>query len=68
MGTEGWKNNGGGIVVLAMGKTKEHITTKKPLATLTCYFFPSLMLGKALKGCKLINLIGSTTNLTHSNF
>lgn len=56
MGTEGWKNNSV-IVVLATGKTKGHITIKKLPATLTCCFCPSLILGKVLKGCKLINLI-----------
>lgn len=53
MGTKGWKNDGG-IVVLAMGKTKGHTPIKKLLATLTCCFS---ILRKVLKGCKLINLI-----------
>lgn len=48
MGTEGWKNNGG-IVVLAMGKTKGHITIKKLLTTLECCFSPVLYWRKSSK-------------------
>lgn len=60
---EGWKvfarglEKDEGTVVMAVGKTKGQVKLKKLLTTLTCCFSPSLILGKVLKGCKLINLI-----------